>query len=66
MAYTAGGQNKRALRLPGILAEGETASAATSQASLVALNQMLALVAPLTFVRVFYPRPSVYLAVWSN
>ena len=41
MAYTAGEQINRALRLLGILAEGETASAATSQDALVALNQMI-------------------------
>ena len=41
MAYTAGDQINRALRLLGILAEGETASAATSQDALVALNQMI-------------------------
>ena len=41
MAYTAGEQINRALRLLGILAEGETASAATSQDALVALNQMV-------------------------
>ena len=39
--YTAGDQINRALRLLGILAEGETPSAATSQDALVALNQML-------------------------
>jgi len=41
MAYTAGEQINRALRLLGILAEGETASAATSQDALVAMNQMI-------------------------
>jgi hypothetical protein len=41
MAYTAGDQINRALRLLGILAEGETASAATSQDALVAMNQMI-------------------------
>jgi hypothetical protein len=40
MAYTAGDQINRALRLLGILAEGETASAATSQDALTAMNQM--------------------------
>ena len=39
--YTAGDQINRALRLLGVLAEGETASAATAQDSLVALNQMI-------------------------
>jgi hypothetical protein len=39
--YTAGDQINRALRLLGILAEGETPSAATSQDALVAMNQML-------------------------
>lgn len=39
--YTAGDQITRALRLLGILAEGETASAETAQDALVALNQML-------------------------
>jgi hypothetical protein len=39
--YTAGDQVNRALRLLGILAEGETPSAATSQDALVALNQMI-------------------------
>ena len=38
--YTAGDQITRALRLLGVLAEGETPSAATSQDALVALNQM--------------------------
>jgi len=39
--YSAGDQINRALRLLGILAEGETPSAATSQDALVALNQMI-------------------------
>jgi hypothetical protein len=39
--FTAGDQINRALRLLGILAEGETPSAATSQDALVALNQMI-------------------------
>ena len=39
--YTAGEQINRALRLLGVLSEGETPSAATSQDSLVALNQMI-------------------------
>ena len=39
--YTANDQINRALRLLGILAEGETPSAATSQDALLALNQML-------------------------
>jgi hypothetical protein len=39
--YTAGDQINRALRLLGILAEGETPSAATSQDALMALNQMI-------------------------
>jgi len=38
---TAGNQIDRALRLLGVLAEGETASAATSQDALTALNQMV-------------------------
>jgi hypothetical protein len=38
--YSAGDQINRALRLLGVLAEGETPSAATSQDALVALNQM--------------------------
>lgn len=38
---TAGDQINRALRLLGVLAEGETPSAATSQDALVALNQMI-------------------------
>ncbi len=41
MAYTAGDQINRALRLIGVLAEGETPSAATSQDALTALNQMI-------------------------
>ena len=41
MATTAGDQINRALRLLGVLAEGETPSAATSQDALVALNQMI-------------------------
>lgn len=39
--YTAGDQINRALRLLGVLAEGETPSAAMSQDALVALNQMI-------------------------
>jgi hypothetical protein len=39
--YTAGDQITRALRLLGILAEGETPSAAMSQDALTAMNQML-------------------------
>ena len=39
--YTAGDQINRALRLLGVLAEGETPSAATSQDALTALNQMI-------------------------
>jgi len=39
--YSAGDQINRALRLLGILAEGETPSAATSQDCLMALNQMI-------------------------
>lgn len=39
--YTAGDQINRALRLLGVLAEGETASAATAEDALVALNQMI-------------------------
>ena len=39
--YTAGDQINRALRLLGVLAEGETPSAATAQDSLTALNQMI-------------------------
>ena len=41
MATTAGDQINGALRLLGVLAEGETSSAATSQDALVALNQMI-------------------------
>ena len=41
MATTAGDQINRAFRLLGILAEGESPSAAMSQDALVALNQML-------------------------
>ena len=41
MTYTAGDQINRALRLLGILAEGETPSAAMSQDALMALNQMI-------------------------
>ena len=39
--YTAGDQINRALRLLGVLAEGETPSAAMSQDALMALNQMI-------------------------
>jgi len=39
--YTAGEQINRALRLLGVLAEGETTSASVSQDSLMALNQMI-------------------------
>jgi hypothetical protein len=39
--YTAGDQINRSLRLLGILAEGETPSAAMSQDALIALNQMI-------------------------
>jgi len=39
--YTAGEQINRALRLLGVLAEGETPSASVSQDSLMALNQMI-------------------------
>jgi hypothetical protein len=39
--YTAGDQINRALRLLGVLAEGETASASVAQDSLMALNQMI-------------------------
>jgi hypothetical protein len=39
--YTAGEQINRALRLLGVLAEGETTSASVSQDSLTALNQMI-------------------------
>jgi len=41
MATTAGDQINRALRLLGVLAEGETPSAATSQDALLAMNQMI-------------------------
>ena len=41
MATTAGDQINRALRLLGVLAEGETPSAAMSQDALTALNQMI-------------------------
>ena len=41
MATTAGDQINRALRLLGVLAEGETPSAETSQDALIALNQMI-------------------------
>ena len=41
MATTAGDQINSALRLLGVLAEGETPSAATSQDALMALNQMI-------------------------
>lgn len=41
MTTTAGDQINRALRLLGVLAEGETPSAATSQDALAALNQMI-------------------------
>ena len=39
--YTAGDQISRALRLLGVLAEGETPSASESQDALMALNQMI-------------------------
>ncbi len=39
--YTAGDQINRALRLSGILAEGETPSASMSQDALMAMNQMI-------------------------
>jgi hypothetical protein len=39
--FTAGDQINRALRLLGVLAEGETPSASVSQDSLMALNQMI-------------------------
>jgi hypothetical protein len=39
--YTAGDQINRALRLLGVLAEGETPSAATSQDALMAMQQMI-------------------------
>jgi len=41
MATTAGDQINRALRLLGVLAEGETPSAATSQDALLVFNQMV-------------------------
>jgi hypothetical protein len=41
MATTSGDQINRALRLLGVLAEGESPSAAVSQDALVALNQMI-------------------------
>jgi hypothetical protein len=41
MATTAGDQINRALRLLGVLAEGETPSADTSNDALIALNQMI-------------------------
>jgi len=41
MSTTAGDQINRALRLLGVLAEGETPSASVSQDSLTALNQMI-------------------------
>jgi hypothetical protein len=41
MTTTAGDQINRALRLLGVLAEGETPSAATSQDALLAMNQMI-------------------------
>jgi hypothetical protein len=40
-SYSAGDQINRALRLLGVLAEGETPSASVSQDSLMALNQMI-------------------------
>jgi hypothetical protein len=39
--YSAGDQINRALRLLGVLAEGETTSASVSQDSLIAMNQMI-------------------------
>jgi hypothetical protein len=39
--YSAGDQINRALRLLGVLAEGETSSASVSQDSLMAMNQMI-------------------------
>ena len=39
--YTAGDQINRALRLLGVLAEGDTTSASVSQDSLMAMNQMI-------------------------
>lgn len=41
MATTAGDQINRALRILGVIAEGETPSAATSQDALLAMNQMI-------------------------
>ena len=41
VVYTAGDQINRALRLLGVLAEGETSSASVMQDSLMALNQMI-------------------------
>ncbi|MEY2916064.1 MAG: hypothetical protein RL454_993, partial [Actinomycetota bacterium] len=41
MSTTAGDQINGALRLLGVLAEGETPSSATSQDALNAMNQML-------------------------
>ncbi|NBX88222.1 MAG: hypothetical protein EBQ97_06865, partial [Bacteroidetes bacterium] len=41
MSTTAGDQINRALRLLGVLAEGETPSPSVSQDSLTALNQMI-------------------------
>ena len=41
MATTASDQINRAMRLLGVLAEGETPSAETSQDALIALNQMI-------------------------
>jgi hypothetical protein len=43
MATSAGDQINGALRLLGVLAEGETPSAATSQDGLTCLNQMIVL-----------------------
>jgi len=39
--YSAADQINRALRLLGVLAEGETPSASVSQDALMALNQMI-------------------------
>ena len=39
--YSAGEQINRALRLLGVLAEGETSSASVMQDSLMAMNQMI-------------------------
>ena len=39
--YSAGDQINRALRLLGVLAEGETSSASVMQDSLMAMNQMI-------------------------